>query len=222
MKDRDKAAVVLFSGGQDSTTCLYWAKKKYNQVIAIQFDYEQRHKIELTQGKYITQIAGIQNVILPINTFKALNNNSLVNENLAIVSETKTQLPNTFVPGRNLLFLTLAAAWAYSHNIFTIIGGMSEADYSGYPDCRLDFIKSAQQSISLALDTDFAIETPLMFLTKAQVWKFSQELGCLDIIKDHTHTCYCGDRVHFWEWGFGCGECPACILRAKGYQEAFG
>lgn len=221
MTSKQDAAVVLFSGGQDSTTCLFWAKKRYQRVVAIQFDYGQRHRIELIQGQYIAQFADTERIVLPINTFTALNNNSLVNNELQIHSDSEDQLPNTFVPGRNLLFLTLAAAWAYSNNIFTLIGGMCQTDYSGYPDCREDFIRAAQSAISLALGADMTLETPLMFLSKAQIWQLADELNCLELIREHTHTCYNGDRTHRWSWGFGCGECPACALRAKGYQEAY-
>ena len=215
------SAVVLFSGGQDSTTCLFWAKKHYPQVIALQFDYGQRHQIELTQGALIARLTQVERIVIPINTFAYISDNALINKELKISHQTETQLPNTFVPGRNLLFLTAAAAWAYSNNIFTLVGGMCQADYSGYPDCRDDFVWAAQQAISLAMDVSFIIKAPLMFLSKAQIWQLARELGCLDVVKEYTHTCYNGDRIHHWSWGFGCGECPACILRAKGYQEAF-
>lgn len=217
-----KKAIVLFSGGQDSTTCLFWAFKHFEQIIAISFDYGQRHSIELEQAKKITEILEIEHHILTAPALHEIGKTALTSQQEIIISE-KTHLPNTFVPGRNLIFLTLAAGWGYLQEVFDIVTGVCQTDYSGYPDCRYTFIQSAELTLQLALDqSKIKIHTPLMFLNKAQIWKISQELGALDFIIENTHTCYKGERKHKYAWGYGCGECPACELRKKGFEEAFG
>jgi 7-cyano-7-deazaguanine synthase len=160
---------------------------------------------------------------VPINSFVSLGSNELTDPDRSLTTaiDPQTDLPQTFVPGRNLIFLSLAAALAYSRGIRDLAGGMCEADYSGYPDCRREFIDSSERSISLALDARFRIHTPLMHLTKAQTWLLAQELGALDLVLEHSHTCYAGDRITRHAWGFGCGQCAACQLRAQGYHQAF-
>jgi 7-cyano-7-deazaguanine synthase len=221
--DTDRA-LVLFSGGQDSTTCLYWAKARYREVVALSLDYGQRHHAELTQAARIAQIAGVQHFTLPIHALEVIGNTALTDQNIAVRNSLnpENQLPNTFVPGRNLLFLTLAAALAYRERIGELVGGMCQTDYSGYPDCRLPFVEATQQTLRLATDADFRIHTPLMFLTKAETWLLARELNCLEVVVHESHTCYNNDRTHLHPWGYGCGHCPACELRAKGYNEAFG
>lgn len=217
-----KKAIVLFSGGQDSTTCLFWAFKYFDKVIAISFDYGQRHSIELKQAQKITQILEIEHHIFTAPALNEIGKTALTSNQEIKVNE-KNQLPNTFVPGRNLVFLSLAAGWGYLHDILDIVTGVCQTDYSGYPDCRFSFVQSAQTTLQLALDQpQIQIHTPLMFLNKAQIWKISQDLGALEFIVENTHTCYKGERTIKHVWGYGCGECPACELRKKGFEEAFG
>ncbi|GIV44179.1 MAG: 7-cyano-7-deazaguanine synthase [Bacteroidia bacterium] len=218
----EKKAIVLFSGGQDSTTCLFWAFKNFDKVIAISFDYGQRHSIELEQTKKITKILEIEHHIFTAPALKEIGKTALTAPQEITISET-THLPNTFVPGRNLVFLSLAAGWGYLNNVYDLVTGVCQTDYSGYPDCRYNFIQAAEWTLQLALDCpSIKIHTPLMFLSKAQIWKISQELGALDFILENTHTCYKGERNVKHAWGYGCGECPACELRKKGFEEAFG
>lgn len=218
----EKKAIVLFSGGQDSTTCLFWAFKHFDKVIAISFDYGQRHSIELAQAQKITQILEVEHHIFTAPALNEIGKTALTSNQEIQVNE-KNQLPNTFVPARNLVFLSLAAGWGYLHDVFDIVTGVCQTDYSGYPDCRFSFIQSTQTTLQLALDQpQIQIHTPLMFLNKAQIWKISQDLGALEFIVENTHTCYKGERTIKHTWGYGCGECPACELRKKGFEEAFG
>ena len=214
-----RTAVVVFSGGQDSTTCLYWAKNKFAKLCALSFDYGQRHKVELECARKICEAEQIPQTVLQISSLKELSANALVDTRVPMQQEGGVNnLPSTFVPGRNALFLTLAAAYALPLKITDIVIGACEADYSGYPDCRDDFVRSMEKSLSLAMDSSLNIHTPLMFLNKAQCFSLAQNLGCLDKIIEHTHTCYYGDRQRRHDWGYGCGDCPACELRAKGYR----
>ncbi|OEF99919.1 7-cyano-7-deazaguanine synthase QueC [Vulcanibacillus modesticaldus] len=211
--NRDKA-VVVFSGGQDSTTCLFWAKQRYKEVIAISFDYNQKHKLELECAKDICKKHGIEHHILDLNLLNQLAPNSLTRVDIEVDKEApKDRLPNSFVDGRNMLFLTFAAVFAKQRGINQIITGVSQSDYSGYPDCRDVFIKSLNVTLNLAMDYQFEIHTPLMWINKEETWKMAYDLGVLDIIKNETLTCYNGIK------GDGCGECPACKLRNKGYQD---
>ncbi len=205
-----KKAVVVFSGGQDSTTCLYWALNKFDSVIALTFDYGQRHSVELVCAKNIVKLADVKQKILKIDTLQALGGNSLM-DNTEIV-ESATGLPSSFVPGRNIIFFTYAAAFAYQHNITEIVTGVSQTDYSGYPDCRSDTISSLQATLRYGMERDFTIHTPLSGKTKAQTVHMANEMHCMDAIA-MSHTCYMGVRP-------GCKTCPACILRAKGFKEA--
>lgn len=206
-------AVVVFSGGQDSTTCLFWAKEKFKEVIAVSFDYNQRHKLELECAKDICKKHNFEHHILDMNLLNQLAPNALTRTDIKVDKEApKENLPNTFVDGRNLLFLTFAAIFAKQRSIKNIITGVSQSDYSGYPDCRDVFIKSLNVTLNLSMDYQFDIHTPLMWIDKAQTWQLADDLGVVKIIKNETLTCYNGVI------GDGCGNCPACHLREKGYQ----
>ena len=230
-------ALVLFSGGQDSTTCLAQALSKYERVETIAFDYGQRHKVELEAR--LNVLREIKNRfpqwahklgedhLLDLAVLGQVSDCSLTRD-VAFKMES-SGLPNTFVPGRNLLFLTLAAALAYRRDLQVLVTGVCETDFSGYPDCRDDTMKAMQLALSLGMDKRFLIETPLMWIDKADTWRLAYTLGAqsgvpqggqalVDLIIEHTHTCYLGDRAHRHAWGYGCGECPACELRARGYQ----
>lgn len=222
------SALVLFSGGQDSTTCLALALSKYERVETIAFDYRQRHSVELEARLRVLEQIKLQ---FPQWAHKLGEDHLLDLAVLGQVSETSltrdvafkmesSGLPNTFVPGRNLLFLTLAAALAYRRDLQVMVTGVCETDFSGYPDCRDDTMKAMQLALSLGMDKRFLIETPLMWIDKAETWELAQSIGgekLVDLIIEHTHTCYLGDRTHRHAWGYGCGECPACDLRAKGF-----
>jgi 7-cyano-7-deazaguanine synthase len=223
-------ALVLFSGGQDSTTCLTWALERYDTVETIGFDYGQRHAIELTCRLTVLQELrrnfpawsaklGTDH-LLDLQLLGQISDTALT-ESKAIEMQANG-LPNTFVPGRNLMFFTFAAALAYRRGLEVLVGGMCETDYSGYPDCRDNTLKSLQVSLSLGLDSPMVIETPLMWLDKAATWKMAQQAGgdtLVRLIQEHTHTCYLGDHTTRHAWGYGCGSCPACELRAAGYQK---
>lgn len=225
-----ETALVLFSGGQDSATCLAWALQRFGRVETIGFDYGQRHLIELACSGALLE--GI-NSLRPDWPAKLGEGHTLKIPTLAEISDTaltrnvaiemgKDGLPNTFVPGRNLVFLTFAAALAYRRGITHIVGGMCETDYSGYPDCRDETIRALQSALSLGMAKPFQLHTPLMWLDKASTWKLAQELGgrgLVDLIREQSHTCYLGERGTRHDWGYGCGECPACSLRAKGWRE---
>ncbi|HDK7173845.1 TPA: 7-cyano-7-deazaguanine synthase QueC [Clostridium botulinum] len=207
-------AIVVFSGGQDSTTCLFWAKKKYKEVIAVSFDYNQKHKLELECAKDICKKYNIEHQILDLNLLNQLAPNSLTRQDITVdKSAPKEGVPNSFVDGRNLLFLSFVAVFAKQRGINAIITGVSQSDFSGYPDCRDVFIKSLNVTLNLAMDYEFEIFTPLMWINKAETWKMAYDLGVLDIVKEETLTCYNGIKAD------GCGECPACKLRKKGYLE---
>lgn len=224
------SALVLFSGGQDSTTCLAHALQRYERVETIAFDYRQRHSVELNARLEVLKEIRAQ---FPQWAAKLGEDHMLDLAVLGAVSETSltrdtafrmesTGLPNTFVPGRNLLFMTLAAAVAYRRDLQVIVTGVCETDFSGYPDCRDDTMKAMQLALSLGMDKRFLIETPLMWIDKAATWAMAHDLGgqpLVDLIVEHTHTCYLGDRTHRHVWGYGCGECPACELRAKGFTK---
>ncbi len=211
----DKALVVL-SGGQDSTTCLYWAIDKFGveNVSSVTFDYGQRHRIELDCAREIANHTGVPNVVLPIDTFAALSAYALTNPDIEVNTrlDAETGLPNTFVPGRNVIFLTYAAALAYQHGVSHIVAGMAQTDYSGYPDCRENTISSLQNSLQLGMATDITIHTPLMHLSKKETVELARDLGALPAMAK-THTCYNGERPP-------CGHCAACELRARGFAEA--
>lgn len=224
-----QSALVLFSGGQDSTTCLALALSKYRRVETIAFDYRQRHHVEL-QAR-LAVLAQLRRQFpdwaprlgedhcLDLAVLGQVSETSLTRD-MAFQME-QTGLPNTFVPGRNLLFLTLAAALAYRRGLEVIVTGVCETDYSGYPDCRDDTMKAMQLALSLGMDRRLLIETPLMWIDKADTWRLAESLGgarLVELVVEHTHTCYLGDREHRHAWGYGCGQCPACELRARGYE----
>ncbi len=224
-----RKALVLFSGGQDSTACLAWALSRYSQVETVGFDYGQRHRVELTCRDTVREIlielfpqwssALGPDHMLDLSLLGQISSTALT-ESRAIEMQANG-LPNTFVPGRNLIFLNFAAALAYRRGASVLVGGMCETDYSGYPDCRDNTLKALQVAISLGLEAPMTIETPLMWLTKAQTWALTEELGgqaLNDLIVEHTHTCYLGDREHRHAWGYGCGQCPACDLRREGHD----
>lgn len=208
--NRSEPALVLFSGGQDSTTCLYWALKHFSSVRTLCFSYGQRHSKEVEVAQAIAGQAGVPFQLLDASIISQLSVNSLTSDIIMDEEKPLDSYPNTFVPGRNLLFLTFAAVIARSHGIRHIVTGVSEADYSGYPDCRDTFILSANASINLAMDEHFQIHTPLMWLDKTAVWKLSDDLGAFDIVRNQTLTCYNGIIAD------GCGHCPSCKLRKQG------
>ena len=221
-------ALVLFSGGQDSTTCLALALSQYERVETIAFDYGQRPAVELqARLRVLAEIRSQfpqwaprlgEDHLLDLAVLGQVSETSLTRDTAFAMEQ--TGLPNTFVPGRNLLFLTLAAALAYRRGLEVIVTGVCETDYSGYPDCRDDSMKAMQLALSLGMDKRFLIETPLMWIDKAETWQLAHRLGgqpLVDLIVEHTHTCYLGDRSHRQDWGYGCGACPACDLRAKGF-----
>jgi 7-cyano-7-deazaguanine synthase len=228
-------ALVLFSGGQDSTTCLAHALSKYERVETLAFDYRQRHRVELqARIQVLAQVRANypqwgrklgEDHLLDLGVLGQVSETSLTRD-MAFKMES-SGLPNTFVPGRNLLFLTLAAALAYRRDLDVIVTGVCETDFSGYPDCRDDTMKAMQIALSLGMDRRLLIETPLMWIDKAQTWQLAFDLGqkahpnggnqLVDLIVEHTHTCYMGDRTQRHNWGYGCGICPACDLRAKGW-----
>jgi 7-cyano-7-deazaguanine synthase len=221
-------ALVLFSGGQDSTTCLAWALSSFARVETIGFRYGQRHAVELEcRPKILSELrrrfpawsASLgEDRVLDLDVIRLLGATALTED--IQIRMTESGLPNTFVPGRNLLFFTVAAALAYRRGVRTLVGGMCETDFSGYPDCRDDTLKALQVTLSLGMDTRFTIETPLMWIDKAQTFALAEDLGgkpLLEIIAEHTHTCYLGNREPH-DWGPGCGECPACKLRRDGWS----
>ncbi|HML09046.1 MAG TPA: 7-cyano-7-deazaguanine synthase QueC [Xanthobacteraceae bacterium] len=225
-----ESALVLFSGGQDSTVCLAWALERFAHVETIGFDYRQRHAVELeVRPRIRARLAGLSALwrtrlgddhILRIDALAAVAETALTHEVAIEVSE--TGLPTTFVPGRNLVFLCFAGALAYRRGLKHLVAGMCETDFSGYPDCRDDTIKAMQLALTLGMDRRFVIHTPLMWVDKAGTFALAQELGgesLIALLLDETHTCYLGDRLHRHEWGFGCGACPACRLRAAGYAK---
>lgn len=209
-------ALVVLSGGQDSTTCLYWALDKFgsNAVEAITFDYGQRHRVELGCAARVAEFAGVSHKVMPIDTFAALGGNALTDRNIGVQKEIdlETGLPNTFVPGRNIVFLTFAAAYAWQRNIEHLVTGVAQTDYSGYPDCRQETIEALQLTIRLGMASNVVIHTPLMSLSKKETVLLARDLGALEAMA-LTHTCYDGRRPP-------CGECPACELRARGFNEA--
>jgi 7-cyano-7-deazaguanine synthase len=212
--ENNQSALVLHSGGQDSTTCLFWALKHFKEVRTLCITYGQRHSLEVEVAKQIAVEAGVPFQVLDAGVISRLSENALTKHDMIMDQEKPAgSYPNTFVPGRNLFFLTFAAVIARSHNIRNIITGVSQADYSGYPDCRDTFIRSANTTLNLAMDEQFIIHTPLMWLSKAETWALAAEMGVFDIVKNKTLTCYNGIIAE------GCGECPACKLRRAGLED---
>lgn len=224
-----ETALVLFSGGQDSATCLAWALDRFDHVETIGFDYGQRHKVELECRDIVRAEIAAQfpqwrgklgpDHLLDLGVVGTISDTALTSD--AAIQFSQTGLPNTFVPGRNILMFTVAAALAYRRGARHLVGGMCETDYSGYPDCRDDTIKALQVALGLGMDRRFVLHTPLMWLDKAATWKLAEDLGGVDLvelIRRDSHSCYLGDREHLHPWGYGCGTCPACQLRAKGWD----
>ena len=213
MMNKD-TAVVVFSGGQDSTTCLFWAKKQFKNVTALSFIYGQKHLKEIDCAREIAARAGVKHEVMDVSFIGHLGRNSLTDTSM-IMDETKPEgtFPNTFVPGRNLFFLSIAAVYAREQGINHIVTGVSQTDFSGYPDCRDAFIKSLNVTLNLAMDEQFVLHTPLMWVDKAETWKLADELGVLDLVRNETLTCYNGVK------GDGCGHCPACKLRKEGLEK---
>ncbi|HRP20689.1 MAG TPA: 7-cyano-7-deazaguanine synthase QueC [Alicycliphilus sp.] len=223
-----RRALVLLSGGQDSATCLAWALTRYAEVETLGFDYGQRHRVELDCRERLR--TGLQAMawpgrlgpdhLLTVDVLAQLGGSAMTDE--VTIAMQADGLPNTFVPGRNLLFFTLAAALAYRRGLDVLVGGMSETDYSGYPDCRDNTLKALQVALSLGVDRRLTLETPLMWLDKAATWQMAQDLGgaaLVELIRRDSHSCYLGERVWLHAWGHGCGHCPACVLRAQGWAQ---
>jgi 7-cyano-7-deazaguanine synthase len=225
-----RKALVLFSGGQDSTTCLAWAADRYEVVETIGFDYGQRHRVELDARQHVLEAMRAQfpdwaprigaDHMVDLGVLGAISDTALTSD--TEIKMAANGLPNTFVPGRNLVFLTMASAVAYRRGLDVIVGGMCETDFSGYPDCRDDTIKALQVAVSLGMGQRFTFDTPLMWIDKAETWAMANDLGgqaFVDLVVEHTHTCYHGDRTQRFEWGYGCGACPACELRKNGFEK---
>lgn len=225
----DEGALVLFSGGQDSTTCLAWALERYGRVETVGFDYGQRHAIEMDcRAPLLSSIRAMsgpwtdrlrEDHVVDLGVLGDISDTALTRD-VEITIEANG-LPSTFVPGRNLIFLTFAAALAYRRGLKHLVGGMCETDYSGYPDCRDETMKSMQNTLRLGMDTDVEIHTPLMWLDKSETWQLAQDLGgeaLINLILEETHTCYLGERGERHDWGYGCGDCPSCDLRKKGWE----
>ncbi len=222
-------ALVLFSGGQDSATCLAWALARYDHVETIAFDYGQRHKVELQcrltvldelRAAFPAWAAKLgADHVIDLAVLGQISDTAMTQDRA--IEMQANGLPNTFVPGRNLLFFTFAATVAYRRGLQVLVGGMCETDYSGYPDCRDNTLKALQVALSLGMDTPMVVETPLMWLDKAATWRMAESLGgaaLVALVQEHTHTCYLGERSTRHAWGYGCGSCPACELRRVGYE----
>lgn len=227
--DKTKA-LILFSGGQDSATCLAWALDRYDYVETVGFNYDQRHSIEMECRKVVLENVAAafpewgaklgEDHIVDLSALGAISETSLTRD--VEIKMTQEGLPDSFVPGRNLIFLNFAAAVGYRRGMTTLIGGMCEADFSGYPDCRIETLNAQMMAITLGMDKVYKLKTPLMNLSKAGAWELAEKLGgqkLIDIIKEDSHTCYKGERGERFDWGYGCGTCPACELRAKGWAE---
>jgi 7-cyano-7-deazaguanine synthase len=210
---KDEKAIVVFSGGQDSTTCLFWALKQFKEVEAVTFDYNQRHSLEIECAKEIAKELGVRHHILDMSLLNQLAPNALTRSDIEVTDGSEGELPSTFVPGRNLLFLTFAGVLANQVGAKHLVTGVCETDFSGYPDCRDVFIKSLNVTLNLSMDYDFVIHTPLMWLNKEETWKLADELDAFDFVREKTLTCYNGVISD------GCGECPACKLRQKGLND---
>ena len=225
--------LVLFSGGQDSTTCLAWALERYPRVETIGFDYGQRHAVELeVRPAVLSKIRALrpewdarlgEDHLIDLSLIAQISDTALTSD--VEITMQANGLPNTFVPGRNLMFMMVAATLAYRRGLTVLVGGMCETDFSGYPDCRDDTMKALQVALNLGMATRLKVETPLMWIDKAQTWQLAEQAGgkaLVDLIRTGTHTCYLGERGALHDWGYGCGKCPACELRARGYRQYAG
>ncbi len=218
-----QSALVVFSGGQDSTTCLGWALNRFERVETITFDYAQRHRIELRQARAIAQKLGVPNEIFRTDIFAQLADTALLENtdtrDINAAHHAKPNLPASFVPNRNAFFFTVAHAYAQKRALDTIVTGINQTDYSGYPDCREPFVQSLEKALNLGSESDIRFLYPLIRLSKAETFALAKQEGILDIVLEMSHTCYNGVRDKRYEWGYGCGKCPACKLRAKGWEE---
>lgn len=219
--EKTGSALIVFSGGQDSTACLGWAKNRFAEVETLTFDYGQKHRVEIYQAKKIAKILHVNNHVLSIDAFSQLNDSALIDGSLDISSahRSRPNLPASFVPNRNAIFFTLAHAYAQKQGIDNVIVGINQTDYSGYPDCRENFIDALEIALNLGSDSNIKFHCPLLHLTKAETFSLAKEEGVLDITIDESHTCYNGDHTIKNSWGYGCGECPACLLRKKGWED---
>lgn len=216
------SALVVFSGGQDSTTCLGWAKRRYERVETITFDYHQKHSIEVEQAKIIAKYLEVPNYVVSLDIFAQLADSALLEvnktQNINASHHAKPDLPASFVPNRNAMFFTIAHAYAQKQGLTHIITGINQTDYSGYPDCREGFIQSLEQSLNIGSQSTINFVYPLIHLSKAQTFALAEQEGVLELVLEHSHTCYNADHTTFHPWGYGCNECPACHLRAKGWE----
>lgn len=208
-------AIIIFSGGQDSTTCLYWAKKNFDHVEAITFNYGQQHFSELVAAKKICEVTNTKHTVIDTSFLKTIVDSSLTGG----TGENGKGLPSTFVPNRNQLFITIAHAYAQKIGATNLVTGVCETDFSGYPDCRQGFIDLIARASNMGSDSEILIHTPLMFLDKSQIWKLANDLGCLREVIELSHTCYQNEHGIYHGWGYGCGTCDACELRKKGYNK---
>jgi len=216
-------ALVVFSGGQDSTTCLGWAKNRYDYVETITFDYGQKHSIELVQAKKIAKKLGVSNYLVKFDIFSQLADSALLDINgsqdINASHHAKPNLPASFVPNRNAMFFTIAHAYAQKYGLEHIITGINQTDYSGYPDCRIEFIQSLEKSLNIGSESNIIFKYPLIYLTKAETFALANREGVLDIVLEESHTCYNAERLTRHAWGYGCDNCPACLLRKQGWIE---
>jgi 7-cyano-7-deazaguanine synthase len=219
------SALIVFSGGQDSTTCLGWAKNRYDYIETITFNYGQKHKVELEQTKKIAEKLDVVNYVVKFDIFSQLADSALLDVNsgqdINASHHAKPNLPASFVPNRNAIFFTIAHAYAQKQGLEHIITGINQTDYSGYPDCRVDFIKSLEKSLNLGSESDISFKYPLIYLTKAETFSLAKEEGVLELILEESHTCYNGERSKRYDWGYGCDNCPACLLRKQGWEKYF-
>ncbi|MBN1840415.1 MAG: 7-cyano-7-deazaguanine synthase QueC [Campylobacterales bacterium] len=215
-----RKALVVFSGGQDSTTCLGWAKNRFEYVESITFDYGQKHKVEIVQAQKIASLLHVKNTLLSLDAFSQLNDSALIDstQDIGAHHRVHTNLPASFVPNRNAIFFTLAHAFAQKQGIEHIIIGVNQTDYSGYPDCREPFVKALELALNLGSEANIIFHYPLMHLTKAETFALSKEEGVLDLVINESHTCYNGEHSEKHAWGYGCGMCPACVLRKMGWE----
>ncbi len=221
MMQIDDKAIVIFSGGQDSTVCLGWAKNRFKEIEAITFDYGQRHEIELIQAKKITNILGIKHTVFKLSELVQLGNSALIGNKGEISAKhtINSSLPASYVPNRNALFFTISHAYAQKIKCKHLVTGICQSDYSGYPDCRIEFAKAIELALNLGSESDIKFHYPLMYLTKAQTFELAFKEGVLELVLKYSHTCYEGVRDKLHDFGYGCGKCPACKLRKNGYKE---
>lgn len=215
-----KKALIVLSGGQDSITCLYWAKQQYTEVEAIIFDYSQRHKTEIGCAVKVCNLEDVLYKVVDLGFFSSISKSALTDDRIGVADKVPgSDLPATFTPNRNALFLTIAHAYAQQIGAQHVVTGVCQTDYSGYPDCRREFIGTIEHALNLGSGRSIQIETPLMWRTKAETFELADELGVLNKVVEHSHTCYNGNRTQRHDWGYGCGTCPACELRKKGFEE---